>query len=288
MSKPQAIRGPWRRRAYISGARRRITAVKCAVNPHRMHDYGKLARHRHGRLAVARPQLPHDGRHDVSIQAPAWGAIAYGISESIPLLGLAPFARAETATWNRIENEVKSKRERSLCLLDRAGPSSTSTSSGFSCAIPLRVGGQRFVLIRPRRVTADREIITDIEQFQSTPPRWGRRLHSQYFRGAFLSIHTPVKGATRSRPPAIWKVGGFDPRPGNGATLACREWNGWRWFSIHAPAEGETNRLILEIRNPPVSIHAPGTTAAQLGSRGHLDKFRPRRGGRQSMRRSIR
>ena len=64
-------------------------------------------------------------------------AIAYGISESLPLLGLAPVAVAGKLVWNRIENETESKCERSVCLLAGVGPSGTSTSTVFSiCDCP--------------------------------------------------------------------------------------------------------------------------------------------------------
>jgi hypothetical protein len=42
-------------RCHIRRARRRIAAVKRAIDPHRMHDHGKPARHSHGGLAMAGP-----------------------------------------------------------------------------------------------------------------------------------------------------------------------------------------------------------------------------------------
>ena len=60
--------------------------------------------------------------------------------------------------------------------------------------------------------------------------------------GLFVSIHAPVKGATRLPMRSEWGGSGFDPRPreGGDAALACLL--APIAVSIHAPVKGATSR----------------------------------------------
>src|ERR1700736_1312523 len=68
-------------------------------------------------------------------------AIAYGIFESFPPLGLWPICFPDRHSRNRIENKTESKLVRRLCLEQRRWPQQTDASSRISiCDSPALAG----------------------------------------------------------------------------------------------------------------------------------------------------
>src|ERR1700759_3101777 len=81
-------------------------------------------------------------RGTLELPLPACGrAIAYGIFESFPLLGLWPICFSNRDPRNRIENKTESKLVRRLCLEERRRAQQATASSRFSiCDTPAACG----------------------------------------------------------------------------------------------------------------------------------------------------
>ena len=72
-----------------------------------------------------------------------------------------------------------------------------------------------------------------------------------------ISIHAPVKGATREAKPRGVKSDISIHAPVKGATTTVTEWAQDNPISIHAPVKGATEWTIKAAGCPAISIHAP-------------------------------
>ena len=119
----------------------------------------------------------------------------------------------------------------------------------------------------------------EIEIFQFTPLREGRREAALMLANSFISIHAPPRGATRRPQCSSGTAGYFNSRPSargdsgakpcnyyvsisihappRGATLTTEGNPVALNISIHAPPRGATNRQHLHQNVAPISIHAP-------------------------------
>ena len=151
----------------------------------------------------------------------------------------------------------------------RKFPELLASSDSGPAPPPARTGG--------RRARGEKDAF--LTEFQSTPPRRGRReVHDHHALGRVVSIHAPTRGATprlelwqrdqrfQSTPPRRGRPHGHQ-RPGAQSDV-----------SIHAPTKGATPPLAVRIVALGVSIHAPtkGATGDGIGGSGHLDRFNPR------------
>jgi len=122
------------------------------------------------------------------------------------------------------------------------------------------------------------------KEFQSTPPRGGRREHDEPEDGhPNVSIHAPARGATRERFLAHLRQLVSIHAPARGATTAPIYAQAVRLVSIHAPARGATPGPQHRGVGARVSIHAPARGAtSSLPDWSVSDSFQstPPRGGR--------
>ena len=72
-----------------------------------------------------------------------------------------------------------------------------------------------------------------------------------------VSIHAPVKGATRVPGPDMTPGKSFNPRPREGGDFAGSIIEPGPLVSIHAPVKGATSAVINRFGIFAVSIHAP-------------------------------
>ena len=72
-----------------------------------------------------------------------------------------------------------------------------------------------------------------------------------------ISIHAPVKGATKSNKGDIFRNSHFNPRPREGSDHVLRVIFEKVIISIHAPVKGATALISLIILSRSISIHAP-------------------------------
>src|ERR1700736_1721133 len=95
-------------------------------------------------------------------------AIAYGIFESFPPLGLWPIWFPDRHSRNRIENKTESKLVRRLCLEQRRWPQQTTASSRISiCDTPARKGEGSGVGVL-------RALFSTLTPLPNPPPQGGR------------------------------------------------------------------------------------------------------------------
>ena len=113
-------------------------------------------------------------------------------------------------------------------------------------------------------------------------------------RDPYISIHAPVKGATRPAGDQAYDPTDFNPRSREGSdAVSARAAQMWLyfnprsregsdflmalglifpWISIHAPVKGATSVKFVEILLARISIHAPvkGATVMRLMSLAYL------------------
>ena len=128
-------------------------------------------------------------------------------------------------------------------------------------------------------------VLTEPRDFQSTPPRGGRRIPCFLLSVVDFFQSTPPRGGRRPRcgrtsPPAIFQS--TPPRGGRLRDLAVH--GDGADLSIHAPARGATPARIPSHNPSELSIHAParGATGCVMNSTRQLYfQSTPPRGGRR-------
>ena len=81
-----------------------------------------------------------------------------------------------------------------------------------------------------------------------------------------VSIHAPVKGATRRRRTRRRPSPRFNPRPREGGDVSILLYSQRAIVSIHAPVKGATVRILRNRNGRDVSIHAPMKGATGFSS----------------------
>ena len=134
--------------------------------------------------------------------------------------------------------------------------------------------------LRLAATAAAQNLSADAQEFQSTPPRGGRRRSRRdRERRVRVSIHAPAWGATRMCRWGAVSGCGFNPRPRVGGDEGCDRSRHRRRVSIHAPAWGATPAAYgVQRAVGSVSIHAPawGATRATSSSAATWCCFNPR------------
>ena len=85
-----------------------------------------------------------------------------------------------------------------------------------------------------------------------------------------ISIHAPVKGATRRIQQAQEAVSYFNPRSREGSDTHIIGFDLSRIISIHAPVKGATDLRVESLLQLRISIHAPVKGATQYNTHLHI------------------